>query len=78
MMLYNDGSHSIILMQATGMEQEAHICVELPHKGGEVVVLEVLRQELFCTLGLVPHCEAAPQDDSLAEALQPLQARTGV
>ena len=39
--------------------QEAYIGVELPHKRGEVVVLEVLWQQLLCTLRLIPHCEAA-------------------
>lgn len=39
--------------------QKAYIGVELPHKRGEVVVLEVLWQQLLCTLRLIPHCEAA-------------------
>ena len=50
-----------MLTEASGKRGAAgtHICVELPHKGGEIVVLEVLGQELLCTLGLVPDCEAA-------------------
>ena len=33
-----------------GLQAEAHIGVELPHKGGEVVVLEVLWQQLLGAL----------------------------
>ena len=39
----------------------AHIGVELPNKGGEVVVLEVLGQQLLGTLRLIPDSEAAEQ-----------------
>ena len=45
----------------TGAWGMAHIGVELPNKGGEVVVLEVLGQQLLGTLRLIPDSEAAEQ-----------------
>jgi hypothetical protein len=43
-----------------------HICVELPHKAGEVVVLEELAQQLSREVLVLPDREAASTTHSLA------------
>lgn len=54
------GSVSPHLGSRHTIPQEVLTHVELPHKAGHVVVLEVLGQHLLGKLALVKHVEAVP------------------
>lgn len=53
-----------------GLERGTHIGVELPHEGGEVVVLEVFRQQHLGKLWWVPDNETAAVVDEFRRELE--------
>jgi hypothetical protein len=50
-----------------GQQNLTHICVELAHKAGEIVVFEVTGEEVPGKLCWLPHHEAAAQDRAKRE-----------